>query len=838
MCPQSGDSADPPPMPLAADHHAGVIRSSPQTAAASPWTLAANAMSQLRRGGPDQLRVLIARAMGGLGIPELAEAWVSTVPQTPELAPLAAQIRAALPGLNLSERSADERVATLERNLGACPPLANDLAPFLDGWQTRSTGVRWFQTRDGQSVAVDGRLPIDHAQSLVRFGDERARCAGRPLPLNRPDTAGPPAPVLLHGVRSAESIADLCSRYQRLENRAWARLLIVEPNPDAVLDALSERDLREFLSQDRLSVFTGPDCNGRALGFLRERMADWASISYVSDGPGGPDRALEAKLKELTAARAGEYRALLARNNAAYADRDPAWWADRYQRARAGKAEPLKALVVTTRFSTYIQHASRDLCKAFESVGMRSHLLIEPDDASRTDGLRIARAIDTFRPDLFVMINYTRGQFADSVPRQVPHCCWVQDAMPHLFTRSAGADIDALSTVVGGVFREFVESYRYPHDACLLFDVPALAESFQAEPRSSCDIDVLIATNHGETPEAMAARLDRECAESGGPAGLMQEVHEALAAGLDGWHHGFLAYWIEDTLGPIFERHGYDRNAEDARTIIRDAAIPLVNRMLRHRVIGWAADLAEERGWNLVLAGRGWQSHPRFGAHAVGEVRHGPDLRLLYNRSLVTLHASSAWIFHQRIYESLLAGSMPAMLFKPDDLTGILRPARVMTRLGLGPSCSNLDDRRLHIHALDHPIGSLALSLAQRLAPAETPPIRAGRNWESERALQTGLFPWRDGVEDDSRYMAELHTPAEQMRLMWAVSDGFFRTKTELATLIENCRSRTDWRLARIRHAAGIVRASFTLEHAAEGIADFMHRRLASHNSADLSPAS
>lgn len=815
-------------MPLAAGHDKGVIPSARQPAAANPWTIAANAMSQLRKGGPDHLRVLIARAMGGLGLPELAEAWATTVPQTAELAPLVTQIRDALPGLNLSERSAAERVATAELNLTASPALAGDLAPFIDGWRSRAGDHRWFRTRDGQMVIVDGRLPIDHPRSFVRFSDERTRCVGRSLPLNRPDAAGPPPPVLVDGLRSADSIADLCARYPRLDNRAWARLLIVESNPDVVLDVLSERDLRSFISQERLHIFTGPDCKDRVLGFLRERMADWATVSYVSERPDGPDRALEAKLKELTAARAGEYRALLARNNAAYADRDAAWWANRYQKARGGTADPLRALVVTTRFSTYIQHASRDLCKAFEACGMGSLLLIEPDDASRTDGLRIARAIDSFRPDLFVVINYTRGQFADSVPRQVPHCCWVQDAMPHLYSRTAGADIDALSTVVGGVFKDFVEAHRYPREACLLFDVPALAASFDAEPRRSCDIDVLIATNHGETPGAMAARLDRECAESGGPPGLMHEVYEALSASLDRWKHGFLLYWIEDTLRPIFDRHGYDPDAENARTILRDAATPLVNRMLRHRVIGWAAELARDRGWKLVLAGRGWQDHPSLGSYAIGEVRHGSELRDLYNRSLVTLHASSAWIFHQRIYESLLAGSMPAMLFKPDDLTGLLRPARVMTRLGLGPCCTMLDDRRLHAHALDHPIGGLTLSLAQRLAPDGTPPIQPGRNWETELALQTGFFPWRDGVADHSEYIAELHTPEEQTRFMWAVSDGFFRDKLELASVIERGRNDPGWRLARIRHAASIVRESFTLERAAKGMADFMHHRIAS----------
>src|SRR5262249_44056160 len=127
-----------------------------------------------------------------------------------------------------------------------------------------------------------------------------------------------------------------------------------------------------------------------------------------------------------------EHHRLAAEVAAAYVGRDRAWWAARF-------AGPLKVLVPTSRFSTYIQHASRDLVSALRRAGHRAELLIQPDDSSLIWSVGYLRALRDFEPDLILSINSPRVSMGAWIPHNLPLVCWIQDAMPHQFDGAVGA---------------------------------------------------------------------------------------------------------------------------------------------------------------------------------------------------------------------------------------------------------------------------------------------------------------------------------------------------------------------------------------------------------------
>ena len=793
--------------------------------AVDPWALIEKARHGLSRGGPDQLRVLIARALGSLGLAEPARMWADTIPRTPELLPLIRQIEAALPALQPSLLPIQMLEERLRSRLRVRPDIQSQIGESLGDWLATQESRLWFRALDGRQLIVDRTRPIDSPITSpnpgMRIMDEPIEQAGRSMLVNEIFNGGPPPPIVLDGIRSGASVADICQRFHRLSNRAWARIYAAEPDPFRVFDALVSPALDDHLGEDRLRFLVGPGCHDRLLEQLKREDDQWAKLTYL---PGDPKPTSDApiagafrtKLQRLTHARAEEYRSLCAANNAEYAHRDPGWWSERFRGAISGSQPPLRVLVPTTRYSTYIQHASRDIVNAINGRGFEARLLVEHDDSSLREGLSMARAIHRFKPDVMIVTNYTRSTFADSVPSQIPHVCWIQDELSHLFTDTIRHEVDELTLLVGNIYTSLIATHGVPQDRCLSLGVPASSTKFEAaaQPRPSCDL--FIATNHGESPLDLRDRLCEDCVRAGGPPALIPDMHERIERQLPAWRTGYLVTWLLGVLEPIFQEHGIPTESRTATALLREAAIPLVNRMLRHRLLGWAADLAESEGLTLRVAGRGWESHPRLARYSIGEVPHGPALRDELSDALLTLQASAASLHHQRIHEALLAGSMPALMVTPDNVGAILRPARAAI-VHEPPTLSTTDDRMLRARAWDHPIIALSLSTAQRVMTAERI-AECFTNNPEYRAIREGIIMWRTGAPVSLPNIREGVPLMEQARFLDAISPGMFWDRQQLLALVRRARAHPDWRIAQIRHARAISQRSFTYEHAADQI--------------------
>lgn len=780
-------------------------------AAESPWLTAQRCLETLRtRGGPAEIGLRIAESFTALGLREPAAIWAQAVAEhvkaDPSIADRFVRMAHSLDQLPDTKIENASRIANARRNLDRSLELREQLEPAFDAWAERNGSIAWYRTTDGASAGFDTSVEPTDERWLYAFVNSRAGSSEAVLEPNLPRPSGVPAPVFLHGFSSPWMLRRLIEHYAPLPLGACARILVIEEHPERALDALAEQDMQDVLPDERVRFFLGADAGHQLTAWLGSSDAHWSSVQYYTEVGRAPDAQLAEQIRGLIASQSEQCAALIRSNAAAY---------DRPNREGVAGESSRRVLIITTRFSTYIQHAARDIASAAERGGATARLIIEPDACSEINGLTIARALNEFRPDLVVQLNYTRAQFGAILPEGLPMVTWVQDAMPHLFRKETGESLGPRDLVVGSIFKEFVTDHAYPEQRCVRFGVPASSEKFKAHAatRPAIEHDMIAATNHAESPERMMSRLERECSAAGMPAGLAADVCERVRLGLEDWNWGWLDWVLNDAIKDALENHGQPTTGPVAACLHRDVANPLANRILRFRALRWAANLARERGYRFRIFGHGWDQDRELGEFAGGALEHGDALRDAYAKSAVTIHAGANWITHQRLYECAMAGGLPAALLRPDDTAHALRHARESLReRGARPTHGRISDRAHCVQASDDTCSSVALSLIQRLATDGQRPSGSERLFEPDLARADGLVPIGKGDLTPAPTIREIPSKLEQLRLIDALSGCMFTDRDSFASLIERAREDREWRSTRSRAIAAIAERSFSYE--------------------------
>jgi len=494
-------------------------------------------------------------------------------------------------------------------------------------------------------------------------------------------------------------LVELARARQRQMTGHLPPITILQAEAAQFFDGLSVTDLRGILGAGNITALVGPDASTRLAERLRERAR------YHITGPSLttlPTRIrLSPPLSQVVpvAMRRQEDLMLELRRSidTQHASRDPASWSKRFDRALAGAEPPLRILIPTTRYSTFVQFASRDLARALNALGHEARILIEPDDSTRFAAPAYLAEIHEFCPDLIVLINYPRAMLGDAIPPSIPFVCWVQDAMPHLFDRKLGESQGPLDFVVGHLYEELFETHGYPRSRALSAAIVADETKFHAGPvpnRLRFECEIAYASHQSETPEAQHERLRTEFASI-----------PRLGAAID-------------RLRPLMEREAFKPLSELAITDIRAVAAealrreigaepeprvvdvvtrsycqPSIDRLMRHQTLAWAADIADKRGWRFRLYGKGWERHPRLAQYAAGSLEHGDDLRCSYQSAAVHLHVMAHALVHQRLIECVLSGGFPlCRLHVPERWAIVECLCRLGVRQGAHP-----------IEGFDHP---------------------------------------------------------------------------------------------------------------------------------------
>ena len=763
--------------------------------AGRPWEFLPVVLQALRVAPADTgLRVLAAANFGAIG---LRTAGLDQLGATASADAATVNLRRRLEALPEDRIAPESLEAACRANVEAIgdDPVRRRLLGVIEGWAAGTSEWDWFRAAGGNVVRRrrgEWLGLADHAGAANGF-------AAQHLKLTPEKT---PPLFTVEGVDPPWVLMEVARATPRHKDGFQPRLVVVQADESEFLDGLAHADLRGALGDDRTTLFVGADAGERFGAWLAAR-SEWQIA-----GPSIPLHSVRRRVQpaadqSLQRARAGqleEHNRLAAEVRSIYAGRDRAWWNRRF--ASPG-AEPIRVLVPTCRYSTFIKHSSEDLVGAMRDAGCEAELLIEPDDHTKLSSVAYLGAVARLKPDLVVLINYPRASLGLPLPRELPFVCWVQDAMPQQFDAKVGAGQGPFDFLVGHLHPEMFTRFGFDRARAMEFPVVASTTKFHAGPvdaalrrRFECEIGFI--SHHSETPEAMHARLTTEA----GPDPFARRVLDRLRPEVESIALDPMASPPQPTrLAAAVERivrdegQGREPPARMLALFTRQYAIPMAERYLRHQTLGWAADLAECRGWRLRIFGRGWERHERFARFAGGEVAHGEELRAAYQSAAVQVHVSVMALVHQRVMECALSGGLPVCRLTESALATVRTAARRRAVAESPPVACELATRRLGIRVADSP-DLVALSAQLRTLGLEA---------------VDGICWYRPAPDGKSAPV-----PPEESRIDWLLGGtdaGTFVTPQQLERITERAANDPEGRTAASAGVAARVRER--LSHAA-----------------------
>lgn len=760
------------------------------------------------------MRLLASTSYARLGLRTAAGEQLDRLPAALQGEESVGKLRQVLGTMGADEISTADRIARCDANLAVLRGRGVDLGESRAAWAEDAARERWFIARDGNIARRSAGAECD--EPWIHFRNDRAEADTFPFPhMATPDVAA--KPYVIEGLFPAWLLMRLWERTPMAADRYRTRISVVQEGEMEALDGLSSADLGALLADDRVELFIGAGAGERYQESLRQRMGTRAGGPYVT-GATVRKRATPAigeTLQRFAHEHQEEHRRLLAETERIYAGRDKAWWARRYSQPE----QPLRVLVPTCRYSTFVKHSASDLAEAFRAMGWEARVLMEPDDTSHLSSVAYLSEIATFQPDLVVLINYARVSVANFFPPTLPFVCWLQDAMPHQFDKGVAEQQGEYDFIVGYLHGELFREFGFSYDRAALFPVAVSTKKFHAgvvsdglRERMACDIAYV--SHHSETPAAMHERLVREASAK---EPLAARIFEELRAPVS-----------EIALDPMYRIPSLELRVatqQAARRVLgseppegtitlitRQYCFPMADRLVRHQTLAWTLGIAERRGLRFRVYGRGWDKHPTLAPHAQPELAHDEELRASYQCAAVHLHASSNWLLHQRIMECALSGGLPLTRLKKTDL--VQWEQAVLHQLSRDGTVvmeqKNCGQRLFGYAVADHPMSMEYAAQLQRLG-FEAPAVL----WMYEQRYDEfrGIDP-RAGEPPAGWFLGDL-------------SATTFRNESELEAMIVNAVNDPAWRARLSSMIAERTRRTSTCDALAQQVRELVTATLA-----------
>lgn len=399
-----------------------------------------------------------------------------------------------------------------------------------------------------------------------------------------------------------------------------------------------------------------------------------------------------------------EVIAALARGDKRVADRV----ARRYRSRSAERLAPLfgehpprqpRVLLLTTRFSTVLQHSTRDLAAAFEAAGWATRTPIEPSPYHRHSQRNVLRHLADFQPDLVVQIDHLRHEHRGLFPPELPFVCWIQDDLPNLMNRAAGEAISARDFILTTTQAIYEHDYGYPARQCIY--MPKATRLPDVKTLAHCESpDVVYVSNASATPEAITKQLIDDCASMPGRFELIPAVTTALT---NRYARGECCFTPSEIRAMVLEEASrcaappLPGGVADRLALRVFASVN--NALYRQQVMEWAARICRRLGLSLGLYGAGWEDHPTLGEFARGTVPYGPELESLTRSAKINLQVVPYMFVHQRWLDGVAAGGFFLIRAHPMDTLAAEVAAFIDSNLDasvgtLEEACAALDDAK------------------------------------------------------------------------------------------------------------------------------------------------
>lgn len=605
-------------------------------------------------------------------------------------------------------------------------------------------------------------------------------------------------PILLEGISPPwilKSLIDTPPPESTLGFRQ--RIIVLQRDWNEFFNGLAITDLGDELGSDRIEWFVGENAPDRLLAWFEDRITDCPPAFAIQNPQlrqkSTPD--VNALLRQMTE-QFDRNEASLIRALRDQETHDNAWWAQRYE--SISESEPLRVLVTVSRFTTYLRHIATDLANAFQAMGSECQIVIERDDSTKMSTSSLLQELNRFQPHLIVSINYTRSMLGDQVPRHIPHVCWIQDTMPHLYSKQVGDQMGERDFIVGMVKPELTSRFGYPPGRTRSLPMCAARSKFSKSiANDGFDAEICWATHQSEAPSIMKRKmldtLAKQSPQSVDRIGsLLDEVERTVLQLSNERVHHLLEKLLDTALFPA----EIPEAAHEARShILNTIVVPYAERVYRHQTAEWAAEISRERGWRFRLHGHGWEQHPTLSSFAAGPLEHGEQIRDAYRRSAVHLHASINQTLHQRVVECVLSGGLPLCRITHQSM---------YTPYKLLASQAKPLARELTSFDPDHPNSPWFVSAHDNALAAAYIDIMIRFGYEPDKRYKDSCVRWQKRRIERYREEMQDNAALAQAQLFSCMLGQFFTSRDTLANLlevaIENRQKRSD-QIAQLQEA-------------------------------------
>jgi len=606
--------------------------------------------------------------------------------------------------------------------------------------------------------------------------------------------SGFPPPLVVAGCEPWSILFGVLHATEAERSGYRIRVGLVEPDAAAVLAAcVCVPRLTEMLADARVECFVGPRCLDELCGVWSERLDCTLPKRVLSVQP------------ELRRQVSGVLEALHETQQTEFAKRRETVRVLGLTGANGPRADPSvrSALVLTSRFTTFVRHSVEGLVAALERAGVRTTVLMEPDAYSTLSAVAYLRSVmgeaegmvDV--PDVVIGSNCTRAWFKDMIPTHVPFIGWLQDAIPKLFDDATARAQGPRDVLVGYVFTELAQQHGFDPERMEYSGVPIDGERFHAGPVSKADrerfaCDIAMVSHHSETPDAMRQRLVAEIGRDDGMRRLLEGLVPAIE---DAARHANTDWPFSRLRSAVRAAGGGGLSEATVTAIVRQFALPLADRILRHESLAWAADVAQERGLSLHLYGRGWERHPTLQRFAKGPLPHSDELRAAYACAQLNLHVSITTLVHQRISECALSGGLCVARYHRDAISGP-RASAMLELIQNPPDVVDEANGRIGFVVADHPAAMRQHLLFTRLGEPTDGPVLWVNAARAARAATQGRLIDHDQDAD---------------QLFGDLAELTYQSKAGLESLIERS-AMPSWRQAHSERIANYARQRLSFD--------------------------
>ena len=352
-----------------------------------------------------------------------------------------------------------------------------------------------------------------------------------------------------------------------------------------------------------------------------------------------------------------------------------------WQRVFSARRErPLKILLTTSKFSTFVQYCTRDVAQGFEALGHQTRTIIEKAYTERFSFLNFSRNLASFKPDMVFTINHLRREYDGGllVHKSIPFVCWVQDELPTLYNQQAAKTIGKRDIVLGVRWhiRRLV-AVGYPNENLSCIPYPTNEQFYHPmnlgkKDRGKHDCEVSYVSHVSFSPEKVFADLlaqinDYSRTKDAKGVNDYKEILKIMFELVKERFYDEKDCYNQSDYEPLLLEAEEQKGSriEDDRLrayILKEFFYKIGSAFFRQLPLEWIA----EEGYDLKLYGKGWENHPRLSKHAQGPAINGQELCKVYNSSQINLHLLHVSILHPRLIDGLASGGFFLVKYHAD----------------------------------------------------------------------------------------------------------------------------------------------------------------------------